>query len=54
MAFQNKEKYQQIEKNNVWKVNFIQEITDAKFRKLEVPNFSIKELDEILSHLCTT
>ena len=49
-----KMKYQQIEENNVWKVNMITEITNVKFHKLEVQNFSIEELDEILSHLCTT
>ena len=49
-----KMKYQQIEENNVWKVNMIKEITNVKFHKLEVQNFSIEELDEILSHLCTT
>ena len=47
-------KYHQMKKNDKWKVQFICEITDVKFNKLEVPNFSDEELDEILSHLCTS
>ena len=47
-------KYHQMEENDKWKVHFIREITDVKFNKLEVPNFSDEELDEILSHLCTS
>jgi hypothetical protein len=43
-----------MEENDKWKVQFIREITDVKFNKLEVPNFSDEELDEILSHLCTS
>ena len=31
----------------------INEITDIKFQRLEVENFSIEELDEILFHLST-
>lgn len=46
-------KYEQIAENDVWKVKMINEITDIKFQKLEVENFSIEELDEILFHLCT-
>ena len=47
-------KYHQMEENDKWKVQFIREITVVKFNKLEVPNFSDEELDEILSHLCTS
>ena len=46
-------KYEQIDENDVWKVKMINEITDIKFEKLEVENFSVEELDEILFHLCT-
>ena len=49
-----KMKYHEIEEKDEWKVKFIHEITDVKFNKLEVENFSTEELDEILSHLCTT
>ena len=43
-----------LRKKDEWKVKFIHEITDVKFNKLEVENFSTEELVEILSHLCTT
>ena len=46
-------KYEQIAENDVWKGKMINEITDIKFQRLEVENFSIEELDEILFHLCT-
>ena len=47
-------KYNKIDCKDVWKVNMIHEIRDIKFNKLEVENFTLEELDEILSHLCTT
>ena len=47
-------KYHQIDCKDAWKVKMINEITDVKFNKLEVENFSHEELDEILSHLCTS
>ena len=47
-------KYNEIDGKDVWKVNMIHEITDIKFNKLEVENFTQDELDEILSHLCTS
>ena len=46
-------KYNQIEKEDEWKVGFIREVTDIKFNQLEVENFSKEELDDILSYLCT-
>ena len=46
-------KDEQIEENDGWKVKMINEITDIKFHKLEVEDFSVEELDEILLHLCT-
>ena len=47
-------KYHQIDCKDAWKVKMINEITDVNFNKLEVENFSHEELDEILSHLCTS
>ena len=47
-------KYNQIKTEDAWKVGFIREITDIKFNQLEVENFSKEELDDILTHLCTT
>ena len=47
-------KYSKIDCKDIWKVNMINEITDTKFDKLEVENFSHEELEEILVHLCTS
>ena len=47
-------KYHQIDENEIWKVNFIKELTDLKFNQLEVEDFSREELDDILSYLCTS
>ena len=47
-------RYKMIENKDVWKVNFIHEITEAKFNKLEVENFTREELDDILHFLCTS
>ena len=54
MQRRHKEDENEIDEKDEWKVKFIHEITDVKFNKLEVENFSTEELDEILSHLCTT
>ena len=47
-------KYSKIDCKDIWKVNMINEITDTKFDKLEVENFTPEELEEILVHLCTS
>ena len=47
-------KYNQIEREDEWKVKFFCEVTDIKFNQVEVENFSKEELDEILAYLCTT
>ena len=47
-------KYQKVNENNAWKIKMIKEITDVKFNKLYVENFTKDELEEILSFLCTS
>ena len=47
-------KYNEIEENDKWKVAMIREITDIKFKQLELENFSIEELNKILDHICTS
>ena len=47
-------KYSKIDCNDVWKVKMINEITDTKFDKLDVENFTPEELEVILVHLCTS
>ena len=43
-----------IDEKDKWKVNFIKEITDIKFNKLIVEDFTTEELDDILEYLCTS
>ena len=47
-------KYQDADPTSGWKIGFIKEITDVKFNKLEIENFSQEELDDILEFLCTS
>ena len=46
--------YAPIDEKDKWKVGYIKEITDVKFNKLRVENFSTEELDDILEYLCTS
>ena len=46
-------KYHQIDCKDAWKIKMSNEITDVKFNKLEVENFSHEELD-IASDLVVT
>ena len=46
--------YAPIDENDKWKVNIIKEITDIKFNKLIVEDFTTEELDDILEYLCTS
>ena len=46
--------YANIEDENVWRVNFVREITDIKFGENYLDNFKRKELNTILRNICTT
>ena len=46
--------YANIEVKNVWRVNFVKEITDIKFGENYLDNFKRKELNTILRDICTT
>ena len=46
--------YAPIDKEDKWKVKFIKEITDIKFNKLIVEDFTTEELEDILEYLCTS
>ena len=37
-----------------WKVNVIKEIIEVKNKHLDIANFELEELEEILTHLCTS
>ena len=47
-------KYKEIDPEDNWKLAMIKEITDVKFNQLDVENFEMKELEEILEFICTT
>ena len=47
-------KYHQLEENEQWKVAFVKEMTNLKFGRLDVEDFSIEELDEMISTVCTS
>ena len=46
--------YHQLREDEQWKVAIIKEVTDIKFGKLDVENFSIEEIDEMISSVCTS
>ena len=43
-----------IEDENVWRIGFVNELTDVKFGESIVDGFTQEELDIILNHVCTT
>ena len=47
-------KYHPISENDKWKVNFIREATDVKFKQLEVNGFNPEEIEEIIDYLCSS
>ena len=46
-------KYHDILESEVWRVDFIREIVDLKYGKLEVQGFTTEELEIIQDYLCT-
>ena len=46
--------YAPIDEKDKWKLNIIKEITDIKFNKLIVEDFTTEELDDILEYVCTS
>ena len=45
-------KYHPILEVDTWKVNFLLEATDVKFKQLEVDGFNTEEIEEIIDFLC--
>ena len=45
-------KYHPILEEDAWKVNFLLEATDVKFKQLEVDGFKTEEIEEIIDFLC--
>ena len=46
--------YFPMDENDRWKVNVIKEIIEVKNNRLDIDNFELEELDEILTYLCTS
>ena len=46
--------YFPINQTDSWKVNAIQEIINVKNKTLDIANFEVEEIEEILTHLCTS
>ena len=44
-------KYKEIDPKDNWRLSMIKEITDVKFNQLDVINFEMKELEEILEFI---
>ena len=43
-----------MDENDMWKVDAIKEIIEVKNKMLNIDNFELEELEEILTHLCTS
>ena len=46
--------YFPIDEADKWKINAIKEIIEVKNSNLKIANFELEELEEILTHLCTS
>ena len=46
--------YFPIDENDKWKVDAIKEIIEIKNKMLDIDNFELEELEEILTYLCTS
>ena len=46
--------YFPLDETDRWKINAIKEIIDVKSRTLEISDFALEELEEILTYLCTS
>ena len=47
-------KYREIPVDEQFRVDLIKEIIEVKHKKLEVPGFSMEELDEIMQQICVS
>ena len=47
-------KYHPISEEDKWKISFVNEIADVKFKQQDVDGFETEEFEEILNFLCTS
>ena len=45
--------YAAVKPEDQWKVNMVEEIIEARESQVNIENFEMEELDEILEYLCT-
>ena len=45
-------RYHPVTDNNIWRVNFVQELVNIRHGQQSVEWFKIEELNEILRHIC--
>ena len=46
--------YHQVEQHDQWRINVIKEQIDVRTGELSIPGIELKEVEEILEHICTT
>ena len=46
--------YFELDEKEKWKVQYIQEIIEAKNNRVEIPGFEAEELQAMLNYLCTS
>ena len=47
-------RYQELNKEDIWKVDVILELTDVKFKQATIEGFTDEEIEEILDLVCTS
>ena len=46
--------YHQVENDEKWRINVVQELIDVRLGELSIPGIELKEVEEILEHICTS
>ena len=45
--------YHQVENDEKWRINVIEELIDVRLGELSIPGIELKEIEEILENICT-
>ena len=46
--------YHQVENDEKWRINVVQELIDVRLGELSIHGVELKEVEEILEHICTS
>ena len=46
--------YHQVENDEKWRINVVQELIDVRLGELSIHGVELKEVDELLEHICTS